>query len=110
MDENVEWEPGYVHNSDVPWLKTGRGIAHVASFFTTLQDFEVRKFQVYALMGDGPWVMSLIDLELFYKPTGRLLKEAGEVHVWKVSPQGKVVSMRHACDTRAHAHAACLPR
>jgi uncharacterized protein len=98
MDEQVEWEPGYPHDDDIPWIKSGRGPAHVAAFLGSLQ-----------VLGDGPWVVALAALDAVHKPSGRTFSEPCEPHVWKFNAAGKVVSMRHAADTRAQARVAGLP-
>ena len=110
MDENVEWEPGYEHNSDIPWLKSDRGVNQVAGFFAALRVFEFKKFEVIEILGHGPWVVALTSVELVHGPTQCVLREACEPHVWKLGSDGKVVSMRHAADTRSHAHVAGLDR
>ena len=110
LDDHVEWEPGYPHNDDIPWIKSGRGTAHVGAFFASLQVLEFTKFEVLAVMGEGPWVVALAALDAVHKPSGRSFSEPCEPHVWKFNAAGKVVSMRHAADTRAQARAAGLPR
>ena len=105
LREDVDWEPGYAHNDDIPWLKSGRGRDHVASFFTELQGFSVNGFDVRAIVGDGEWVVALIAVDLVWNDTGRRIVEDGEVHVWRFDKTGMVKSMRHAVDTRQHAHA-----
>jgi ketosteroid isomerase-like protein len=106
MGEDVDWEPGYAHNADIPWLAPGRGRSHVAGFLQALAAFEFRKFDVFAIMTDGPWVVALVAVELFHRSSGRSLSEPCEAHIWKLAPSGKVLSMRHAADTRAHARVA----
>lgn len=103
--ENVDWEPGYSHNSDIPWLKSGRGKGHVAGFLGELQRFEFKQFDIISVMGDGPWVVALAALHLVDKKSGRAVIEPCEPHVWRLG-RGLVVAMRHAADTRSHARVA----
>lgn len=102
---DVDWEPGYSHNSDIPWLKSGRGPAHVGAFLGELQRFDFKQFDLVSVMGDGPWVVALTALHLVDKKSGRAIIEPCEPHVWKLD-HGRVVAMRHAADTRAHARVA----
>lgn len=108
LDQDVEWEPGYEHNRDIPWLQSGRGHAQASQFFEALRAFDLERFEVVALMGSGPWVVALTAVELVHRASGRVLKEDCEPHVWKLDDAGKVVSMRHAADTRQHARVAGL--
>lgn len=110
LAEDVDWEPGYDHNGDIPWLASGRGHAHVGGFFQALRALEFKRFEVLGVMGSGPWVVALTSVELVHKASGRVLVEACEPHVWKFDDAGSVVSMRHAADTRAHARVAGLTR
>jgi ketosteroid isomerase-like protein len=104
---DVEWEVGYEHNGDVPWLKSGRGRDHVKSFFATAgSGFTFHRFEVVDVIGGGPWVVGICSLEATWKPTGRTLVEAGELHLWRFDEAGMVASMRHVADTRQHARVA----
>ncbi|HVL56467.1 MAG TPA: nuclear transport factor 2 family protein [Burkholderiaceae bacterium] len=104
--DDVDWEFGYPHNDDIPWLKSGKGKRQAASFFETLRGFEFHRFDVVAVAGAGEHVISLVALEATWKPTGRRLIEPCEAHVWRFDPSGRVVAMRHAADTRQHARIA----
>ncbi len=106
LRENVQWEPGYERNSDIPWLASGSGHAHVVAFFGALQGLEFKRFEVLEVMGSGPWVVALTAVELVHKASGRVIAEACEPHVWRFDGEGKIASMRHAADTRLHARAA----
>lgn len=105
LREDVDWEPGYAHNDDIPWLKSGRGRDHVANFFATLQGFRFDRFEVRAILGGGEWVVALISIDIAWKATGQRIVEDCEVHVWRFDEAGLVRSMRHATDTRQHAQA-----
>jgi ketosteroid isomerase-like protein len=45
QSDDVEWERGGTDHG-VPWLKPGRGKAHVGSFFQALSAIEISKFDV----------------------------------------------------------------
>lgn len=106
IDENVEWEFGYPHHADIPWLKSGRGHQQVLAFLGALSGFDMKRFDVVAFMGDGPWVVALVSLLLVDKTTGKTIDEPCEPHVWKLGANGKVTHMRHAADSRSHARVA----
>jgi uncharacterized protein len=105
ISPDVEWEPGY-GNDDVPWLRSGHGTAAAVRFFETLRGFDVKRFDVLSIAGEGDWVVGLVHIELTWRETGRTIVEPCEPHVWRFDKDGKVVMMRHAADTRQHARVA----
>ncbi|MCG3171981.1 MAG: hypothetical protein GMKNLPBB_00122 [Myxococcota bacterium] len=102
LSPDVDWEWGYPHNDDIPWLKHGRGVEHVGKFFQHASNFEIRDFSILTMMANEEWGIALISLEFLWKPTGKLLVEPCEPHIWRFGPDGKVISMRHGADTRQH--------
>lgn len=108
LDEDIDWEFGYPHNADIPWLRSGRGHQHVLGFLQSLSAFDIKRFELVACMGDGPWVVALVSIQLVHKVTGRTIDEPCEPHVWKLGPNGRASHMRHAADTRMHARVAGL--
>jgi len=106
LDENIDWEPGHEHNRDIPWLTPGRGHQPALAFFEALRVFDFKRFEIVAITSGGPWVIALAALELVHRPSGRVLIESCEPHLWKLNANGKVVSLRHAADTRQHARVA----
>lgn len=105
LADDVLWEAGY-EQPDVPWLRGGVGKPAAVGFFEALRGFDVKKFDVLSVMGEGAWVVGLVDLELVWRANGRALVEPCEPHVWRFDDAGRVVSMRHAADTRRHARIA----
>lgn len=105
LHPDVAWEPGYAHNGDIPWLRSGSGHEHVVAFFTTLQGFGVNRFEVLEVMGAGSHVAAIVNLDFTWKATGRQIVEPSEVHLWRFGDDGLVRSLRHASDTRQHARA-----
>lgn len=105
VDDDVIWEYGTAPN-DVPWLAPRRGKGGVGQFFQTVAEFlEFRAFEVLEVCGNERVVMALVRLEAVVKPTGKTLREEGEVHIWHFDGAGKVVKFRHAADTFAQTQA-----
>ena len=88
----------------IPWLRPGRGVAHVVSFFEALPVIDVKRFEPFSIVADGDRVIALINLEAVVLETGRTVNDL-EVHVWTFGADGKATSMRHVVDTIAHAPA-----
>ncbi|MFN8616014.1 MAG: nuclear transport factor 2 family protein [Dehalococcoidia bacterium] len=100
LDEAVEWErPGAGHG--VPWLKPGRGKAHVGQFFASLAVVDISKFVPVNLLAGGNQVVAVIDIELTVKATGQAVRDE-ELHLWTFGPDGKVSSFHHVVDTAQH--------
>ena len=100
LDEAVEWErPGAGHG--VPWLKPGRGKAHVGQFFASLAVVDISKFVPVNLLAGGNQVVAVIDIELTVKATGEAVRDE-ELHLWTFGPDGKVSSFHHVVDTAQH--------
>ena len=105
LRDDVVWEFGYPHNSDIPWLKTGRGHDHVAGFFATLRGFRFDRFEVIDVLASEEWVVGLIALDITWTATGGRIVEACLPHVWRFDESGLVASYRNGADTRQHARA-----
>ena len=103
--DDVDWEFG-ASDHGVPWLVHGRGREAVTRFFGQVAaELEFLRFDVRAVMGEGEWAVALIELEARSKKTGKTFREACEAHIWRFDAKGRVVAMRHAADTWAHAQA-----
>ena len=106
LSEDVEWEFGYPHNSDIPWLKAGRGRDHAARFFqTSLAGFRFDHFDVLDVLANETWVVGLLSLDITWMATGGRIVEACEPTVWRFDEAGLVSAFRHAGDTRQYARA-----
>ena len=105
LTDDVEWEFGYHHNDDIPWLKSGRGRDHVGNFFATLRGFRFDRFEVMEVLASDAWVVGLIALDITRTATGGRIVEPCEPQVWRFDQTGMVCSIRHAIDTRQHARA-----
>lgn len=101
LSEEVEWEYG-ASITGVPWLEPRRGRDAVAGFFEALQDLEFRHFEPKTLLEDGDVVVSLIDVELVVRSTGRTIREEDEVHVWRFDGEGRVARFCHRVDSHQH--------
>lgn len=108
LSEDVEWEFGYPHNDDIPWLKSGRGRDQVGRFFRSIAGFRFDRFDVLAILPGDEWVVGLIALDITWTATGGRIIEPCEPQVWRFDESGLVSSIRHAVDTRQHARAAGL--
>jgi len=106
LHEDVEWEHD-APDHGIPWLKPGRGRAHVVRFFETLGGIEFHGFEPLNLLSGGDQVAGIIRLDATWRPTGERLRDI-EVHLWSFDAQGRVVRFRHIVDTLAHARAAGL--
>ena len=107
VSPDVEWEhDGMDHG--VPWLKPGRGHAHVVAFLGELA--KALDFKVFAprdfLEGAGLVAVTL-DLEVVSKVNGYVDREL-EMHLWTFGADGKVTRFKHLCDTHQHVRAAGL--
>jgi ketosteroid isomerase-like protein len=101
LSDRVEWEYG-ASSTNVPWLQRRQGPEEVAGFFSSLQEFQLNKFDIKQLFeGDGV-VVVLIDVDFTVKSTGRRVIEEDEIHVWRFDEEGKIVRYRHGVDTYKH--------
>jgi hypothetical protein len=105
LHEDVEWEFGYAHNSDIPWLTSGRGHDHVARFFQSLAGFRFDRFDVIDILSSDEWAVGLVALDTTWTATGGRIVEACEAVVWRFDATGLITAVRHAVDTRQHARA-----
>jgi hypothetical protein len=98
---DVAWDYG-LSDSGIPWLQARQGRAGVAAFFESLAGFQIQKFDIKAVVGEGPLVLALIEVEALVTRTGRKVSDPAEVHVWHFDERGKVLRFRHAVDTLQH--------
>ena len=98
--DEVEWERGGTDHG-VPWLKPGRGKAHVMGFFQSLGAIDISRFVPTNLLEGGNQVCAVIDIELTVKATGVTVRDE-ELHLWTFGPDGKVSSFHHVLDTAQH--------
>jgi ketosteroid isomerase-like protein len=105
MADDVEWD--YNSSSiEVPWLKKRRGVEGVAEFLQSLKGLEFHNFQPTEFFeGDGI-VVAVLNVDFTVKATGRRITEEDITHVWRFSPDGKIVKYRHGVDSYEHALAA----
>jgi ketosteroid isomerase-like protein len=103
LSDDIDWE-GRSDDHGIPWLRPGRGKAHVVSFFESLAALELKRFEPTAILGGGDTVVALIDAELVVRDTGRTVDQL-EAHVWTFDDAGLVRAFRHMVDTAAHLHA-----
>lgn len=101
---DVAWDYGLEHTG-VPWLQERNGRAGVAAFFDSLAGFQIQRFEIKAILGQGPLVLALVEVEAVVARTGRKVADPAEVHVWHFDERGKVRRFRHAVDTLQHSRA-----
>jgi len=104
LHENVEWE----HDSEdygIPWIKPGRGHAHVTRFFQALANIDFEQFDVLNLLEGPSQVVAVIRLGARVKSSGHEIRDL-ELHLWTFDDQGKVTRFRHVVDTHKHLAAA----
>ena len=104
LHDDIEWEAGRQDDHGIPWLRPGRGKAHVLSFFESLAALEFKHFEATAILGGGDTVVALIDADIVVRDTGRTLNQL-EAHVWTFGEDGLVRGFCHLVDTMAHARA-----
>lgn len=101
LAEDVEWDYAYA-GSTVPWLEPRRGRQGALEFFGALAGLTFSRFEVTHVLGDGPVVVALLDVDATVTATGRTIRERDEVHVWHFDEQRRVRKFRHAADTLQH--------
>ena len=105
LDDDVEWEEG-IRDTGLPYLRPGRGKAHVASFFEALAgNLELTRFEPGPLCDGGDVVMVPV------LHTGRIVGGGDiplnwEAHYWRFGSDGKVSAFRHIADWTHHERAA----
>lgn len=102
LAEDVEWE--YHGGSDAaPWFAPGRGHAHVVEFLTSLATVTaVESASPGRILAEDDLVISLFNITLTVKATGKKIVERDEPHVWWFNAEGKVSRFRHGADTHQH--------
>lgn len=101
LADDVEWEYG-VNSTEVPWLQPRRGRAEVKTFFEALAAVEISKFQPRTFLETENTVVTLVDVEMIVKASGRKVIEEDEVHIWRFDGQGRIIRFRHRVDTHQH--------
>lgn len=99
LADDVEWDRGMDHG--VPYLKPGKGKAHVQNFFQQLAAFQIAKFQPKNLLEGGNQVVAVIDIEGTVTATNTTITDE-ELHLWTFGADGKVTEFRHLVDTAQH--------
>jgi uncharacterized protein len=98
------WEGNSAQKAGVPYLQARRGKAGVAEFLTSLGAVNLKSMAVVSLMENAHQVSATFTIELEVKATGKSLRDE-EVHVWTLDDRGRVIAMRHYCDTAKHIEA-----
>ena len=105
LAEDVQWQCGDAPNP-VPWLQPFQGRAQVPGFFEALQrHVEMHRFEPHHFLADGPWVVSLFDVEFTVRATGCRVAEKDAVHLWQFDAAGRVATYRQRVDTWTAARA-----
>jgi ketosteroid isomerase-like protein len=111
LAEDVEWE-SWTDNSaqraGVPWFEPKRGRESVAEFFALVGGWEIRSFDVVAILDGGDKVAAEIVIDAV--PAGGNGYRDEEMHLWDFNEDGLVTRMRHYSDTAKHMNAAGLAR
>lgn len=103
MSEDVAWEPELA-DYGLPWLRPGRGKAHVAAFFAALGTaMEFRGLEPLNWLEGGDQVAVVVRVDASVK--GSALP-GYELHLWTVDASGKASALSHFVDTHAHVLAA----
>lgn len=105
LDDDVAWDEG-IRDAGLPWLRPGRGKAHVGGFFEHLMaNVELTRFEPGPICDGGDVVMVPATI------AGRVIGGGDipldvEAHLWRFGPDGKVTSFRHILDVALHERAA----
>lgn len=98
LSDDISWDEG-IRDTGVPWLRAGRGTAHVVDFFTALgAGMQFTAFQPLTIAQSGNEVVAVISEAAIALSTGREIAEDLYVHVWRFDGDGKVASFRHIGD------------
>lgn len=98
LADDVDWE--YDSVAPVPWLQPLKGRSQVPRFFDVLAtQLEFTRFEPTLVLGEGLKVVSLVDLTVRVRATGREIVENDEVHIWHFNAGGQVQRFRHRLDT-----------
>ena len=103
VSEDVVWERSEVDHG-IPWLKPGRGRAHVQRFFESLGALTFNAFQVQNILEGANQVVALVRCDLTVKDNGRRIVDE-EAHVWTFDAAGRIIGFRHIADTLVHQRA-----
>jgi ketosteroid isomerase-like protein len=95
------WEDNFAQKAGVPYLQARRGKAGVAEFLSSLGAVNLKSMNVLGLMENANQVSATFTIELDVKATGKSLRDE-EVHVWTLDDRGRVIALRHYCDTAKH--------
>jgi len=102
LAEDIQWDYAY-GDRGVPWLAPRRGRKEVPLFLEALgTHLDMKKFDVKALMGDGPRVVAIVDADFTVKATGKRIVETDEGQLWTFDDHGRVIRFRHMADTLQH--------
>lgn len=95
------WENNFAQKAGVPYLQARRGKAGVAEFLSSLGAVNLKSMNVLSLMENANQVCATFTIEFDVKATGKSLRDE-EVHVWTLDDRGRVIALRHYCDTAKH--------
>jgi ketosteroid isomerase-like protein len=100
LDENVGWDIDLAEDGP-PWLRPRRGRDGVTEFFQVVgAELEFARFEPYLIVGDGAYVVAMINLDATVKATGGSIADPAEGHLWTFDDDGMVIGLRHLIDTR----------
>jgi quercetin dioxygenase-like cupin family protein len=106
LSDDVAWDEGVRHTS-VPYLRAGRGLAHVGEFFVQLaQQFDITVFEPTTIGVAEREVLVRVRVAGSNRVTGIAIGEYPEVHHWVIGADGKVAAFTHVGDWAAHESAA----
>ncbi|KAI9000407.1 hypothetical protein DFJ74DRAFT_458693 [Hyaloraphidium curvatum] len=102
---DADWADNFAQRGQGPnTLKPRRGHAGAGEFFAAVGASKVEEFQVVDILASGNQVAAQITIATSSPNGGKLRDE--EIHLWKFNEDGKVVAIRHYCDTAKHIEAA----
>jgi len=105
MSEDIAWEPE-LPDYGLPWLKPGRGRAHVAAFAASLvNDMDFAGLQPLNMLEGNDQVAVVVRSQASVKDSGAPLP-GYEVHLWTFDASGKASALSHFVDTHGHLLAA----
>ena len=107
LSDDVKWEywdDNSAQKAGVTYLQSRRGKPGVVEFLASLQTIQLKSMNVISLMESSHQVSATVQIEFDVKATGKSVRDE-EVHVWTLDDGGRVIALRHYCDTAKHIEA-----
>lgn len=95
-----QWGDNFAQRAQVPALRPRRGVTQAAEFFALIATWTPLDFGLLDVIGAGRQVAAEVRVAFALPNGGRFADE--ELHLWTFDDTGKVIRLRHYCDTAKH--------